>query len=420
MTNGNVDGLVEKDLIYDWNEHASAMRSFPVHPVFFDETLRDGLQDPSVVDPCIDEKIKLLHCMEAVGIEYAEVGLPGASRRSFDDVLALCREIERGRLKVRPSAAGRTLLQDVQPIVEISQRVGVPLECYLFLASSPIRQFAEDWDLESLLHRCGEAITMAVKAGLRVAFVTEDATRSRPEVLAELFKVAIDQGATRVCLADTVGHVTPEGVRAIVGYTRMVLQEIGAAHIGIDWHGHNDRGLALWNAIEAIACGAERIHATALGVGERVGNVPMELILVNLKLLGMLRDRELSGLADYCSQAARMLGWSIPIKYPVFGRDAFRTATGVHAAAIVKAEGKGHAWLADRIYSSVPASMVGRSQQIEIGYMSGTSNVVHWLRQHNLDPQPALVEAILHAAKDADHILSEHEIHEIIGQHKPR
>jgi 2-isopropylmalate synthase len=246
--------------------------------------------------------------------------------------------------------------------------------------------------------------------------VTEDTTRSRPEVLATLFKMAIDHGATRLCLSDTVGHATPDGVHNLISFTKSIIAGAGAT-VGVDWHGHNDRGLALENALWALEFGADRVHGTALGIGERVGNAQMELILLNLKLLGLLDGQDLTHLLEYCKVAAAALGWHVPINYPLVGRDAFRTATGVHAAAIIKAEAKGDAWLADRIYSGVPAGMFGRKQEICIGYMSGASNVNYWLRQRKIEPSRALVDAILAKAKGADHILSDEEILAVIAEH---
>src|SRR6185369_16954427 len=254
-----------------------------------------------------------------------------------------------------------------------------------------------------------------VKAGLGVCYVTEDTTRSRPEVLAKLFKMALDHGASRLCLCDTVGHATPDGVRNLIGFTKSIVAGAGAV-VGVDWHGHNDRGLALENALWALEFGADRVHGTALGIGERVGNAQMELILLNLKLLGLLEEQDLTHLLEYCNTAAQAVGWQVAINYPLVGRDAFRTATGVHAAAIIKAESKGDAWLADRIYSGVPAGMFGRKQEISVGYMSGASNVNYWLRQRKIEPSKELVDAILLKAKATDHILTDEEIHAVIDQ----
>lgn len=417
-TGTNVKGA-PPDLIYDWNEVGRRGRVIPPDVTFFDETLRDGLQNPSVADPRIDAKLELLHLMAKVGIHVADIGLPGSSKRAFDDVLRMCREITDNRLPLRVACAGRTVVSDIAPMIEISQRVGIPVEVYAFIGSSPIRQYAEEWDVELIAKRSAEAIDVAVKAGLPVAYVTEDTTRSRPEVLARLFEVAIDHGASRLCLCDTVGHATPDGVRNLIGFTKAIVAGTGAT-VGIDWHGHNDRGLALENALWALEFGADRVHGTALGIGERVGNTPMELVLLNLKLLGLLDHQDLTHLLEYCSAAAKAVGWQVPINYPLVGRDAFRTATGVHAAAIIKAEAKGDAWLADRIYSGVPAGMFGRKQEICIGYMSGASNVNYWLRQRRIEPSKELVDAILAKAKSSDHILRDDEVQAVIDQARGR
>ncbi len=401
------------DLIYDWNEVGRKGRLIPEGVTFFDETLRDGLQNPSVADPSIESKLELLHLMAKIGIHVADIGLPGSSKRAFDDVLRMCREITDNKLPLRVACAGRTVESDITPMIEISQRAGIPVEVYAFIGSSPIRAVAEDWDVSLIAKRSAAAIDVGVKAGLPVAYVTEDTTRSRPEMLSTLFKTAVDHGASRLCLCDTVGHATPDGVRNLITFTKSIVAGMGAS-VGIDWHGHNDRGLALENALWALEFGADRVHGTALGIGERVGNAAMELILLNLKLLGMLEKQDLTHLLQYCDVAAKGVGWQVPINYPLVGRDAFRTATGVHAAAIIKAEAKGDAWLADRIYSGVPAGMFGRKQEICVGYMSGASNVNYWLRQRKIEPSKELVDAILAKAKATDHILTDEEILSVV------
>ena len=404
----------QQDLIFDWNELGRKGRVIAPGISFFDETLRDGLQNPSVDDPSVEEKIELLHLMADVGIHVANVGLPGVSERAFEDVLCMCKEIANNKLPLKVACAGRTVVADLTPIVEISQRVGIPIEIYTFIGSSPIRQYTENWDLDIILKRSADAIDVGVKAGLPVTYVTEDTTRSRPDMLASLFKMAIDHGASRLCLCDTVGHATPDGVRNLIQYTKSIIIGSGAK-VGIDWHGHNDRGLALENALWALEYGADRVHGCALGIGERVGNAPMELLLLNLKLLGLLGEQNLDKLLEYCTKAADALGWTIPINYPLAGRDAFRTATGVHAAAIIKAKKKGEDWLADRVYSGVPAGMFGRHQEICVGYMSGASNVTYWLQQHNIEPTPERVKAVFAKAKQEKHILSEAEIRQVVA-----
>jgi 2-isopropylmalate synthase len=377
-----------------------------------DETLRDGLQSPSVTDPPAAAKVEILHLMENLGIETVDVGLPGAGARQHEAVLALCREISDRRMHIRPNCAARTMMVDILPIAEASQLTGVPIEACLFIGSSPIRQYAEEWTLEQILRHTREAIRFAVKEGLDVMYVTEDTIRSSPAHLRILFAEAIEAGAKRLCLCDTCGAATPEAVWNLVSWVKKFLAETGA-DLGIDWHGHRDRGLDLANTLAAIEAGASRVHGTALGIGERVGNTPMEQLLVNLNLLGMRHD-DLSSLQGYVDSVSAATSVPVPANTPVIGRDAFRTATGVHAAAIIKAQKKGDRWLTDHVYSGVPASLIGRSQEIEVGPMSGSSNVIFYLSQRGIVASHELIQAVLLAAKESSRILQEPEILAIV------
>jgi 2-isopropylmalate synthase len=378
-----------------------------------DETLRDGLQSPSVQDPTIGEKIQILHLMNDLGIETADVGLPGSGPRQRESVEMLCKEIADARLKIEANCAARTLREDIQPIADVVQATGVPIETCVFIGSSPIRQYAEEWDLEFVLKLSEDAVRFAVGEGLRVMYVTEDTVRARPEHLRTLFDAAVSAGASRLCLCDTVGSATPRGVTNLVQWVQEQLDEMGVGtEVGIDWHGHRDRGLDVANTLSAIEAGATRVHGTALGVGERVGNTPMEQILVNMKLLGWRND-DLSSLQTYVETASAAVGVPIPVNQPIVGPDAFRTATGVHAAAVIKAQCKGDSWLADRVYSGVPASMIGRSQEIEVGHLSGASNVHFFLTNRGLEDEDSVCEAILEAAKKSERLLTEEEVLEI-------
>jgi len=350
--------------------------------------------------------------MEKLGIETLDVGLPGAGKRQRESVLALCREISDRRMQIRPNCAARTMMVDIRPIAEASQLTGVPIEACLFIGSSPIRQYAEEWTLDQIRRHTREAIRFAVKEGLDVMYVTEDTVRSSPVHLSILFAEAIEAGAKRLCLCDTCGAATPEAVLNLVSWVKTFLAETGA-NLGIDWHGHRDRGLDLANTLAAIEAGASRVHGTALGIGERVGNTPMEQLLVNLNLLGMRHD-ELSSLQGYVDSVSAATSVPVPVNTPVIGRDAFRTATGVHAAAIIKAQKKGDRWLTDRVYSGVPASLIGRNQEIEIGPMSGSSNVIFYLSQRGIVPSEELIQAVLLAAKESNRILQEPEILAIV------
>jgi 2-isopropylmalate synthase len=396
------------ELIYDWNKAKPTFPKPERHIGFDDETLRDGLQSPSVREPPVEKKIELLHLMDALGIDTADIGLPGAGGTHAESVESLAREIAAKNLRIRPNCAARTHRNDIIPIVEISQRAGIPIEACTFIGSSPIRFYAEAWTLDKLLEMTEDAVTFAVKEGLPVMFVTEDTTRANPETIRALYTTAIRCGARAVCVCDTVGHATPDGAREVVKFVRGIIDEQGEP-VRLDWHGHQDRGLGVINSIAAIEGGADQIHGSALGMGERVGNTPMDQLLVNLKLLGWI-ENDLIRLGEYCEKAAEACQWTIPLNYPVFGRDAFRTATGVHAAAVIKSYRKGDTELADLIYSGVPAGQFGLKQVIEIGPMSGKSNVTYWLESRGLEASEERITRIYEHAKQASAVLSEAEV----------
>ncbi len=401
-----------EELVYDWNKVEPATKAPGRRISFDDETLRDGLQSPSVCEPPVEKKIELIHLMEALGIDTADIGLPGAGGAHAASVERLAREIADKKLKIRPNCAARTHAADIKPIAEISQRAGIAIEACTFIGSSPVRFYAEDWTLDKLLKLTEDAVTFAVKEGLPVMYVTEDTTRAAPETIRALYTTAIRAGARAVCVCDTVGHSTPDGARSVVRFVKSIIEEQGE-RVRLDWHGHQDRGLGVINSIAAIEGGADQVHGSALGVGERVGNAPMDQLLVNLKLMGWI-DNDLSRLGDYCEKAAEACGWTIPYNYPVFGRDAFRTATGVHAAAVIKSYRKNDPELADLVYSGVPASLFGLKQKIEIGPMSGKSNVIFWLETRGLEATEERVSRIYEHAKQSSSVLEEDEVMQLV------
>jgi 2-isopropylmalate synthase len=402
--------MAQDSWIYDWNDDRFSIDDWREGVEFYDESLRDGIQSPSATDPCIEDKERILALQDAVGIQHTDIGLPGAGPRAVEDVRHLAKFTRDEGLRINLTCAARTHPNDINPIIAISQDVGVPIEVMAFLGSSPIRQFAEGWDTQRLVDLTGSAVRLATDAGNPCTFVTEDTVRSRPETLRTLFEVALGEGAKGLCICDTVGHATPDGVHNIISWVRKTIVELGYPDTVIDWHGHNDRGLGLVNAIAAAQAGAKRIHGTILGVGERVGNTMIDLLLVNMRLLGVEWEGDLSRLREYAELGARATSTPLPFNYPVFGTDAFRTGTGVHAAAIIKAMAKGDAELADAVYSGVPAGMFGLHQAIEVGHMGGRSNVVFWLKHRNIEPEDGLVDAIFDAAKATSRVLNDDEV----------
>ena len=401
--------MSQNEWIYDWNLAAAVPIPPGTRVLVDDESFRDGLQNPSIHDPSIEEKIEILHLMEALGMDSVNIGLPGAGPRAAQHAEALAREIARCHMRIKPNCAARTVEADIRPIVDISQRAGIPIEAATFLGSSPIRRLVEDWSVDHLVRTTENAVKFAVEHGLPAMYVTEDTVRTDPETVQRLYTTAIRSGARAIVLCDTVGHATPEGAYNVVKFVMETVVKPCGESIRVDWHGHRDRGLSVANSLAAIAAGARQVHAVALSLGERVGNTPMELLLVNLRLMG-LRDNDLTYLRAYCDRIAKATHTTIPPNYPVFGKDAFRTATGVHAAAIIKALRKHDRSLADAVYSGVPAHLFGLEQIVEIGPMSGKSNVIYWLARHGIPETDELVNRIFDAANHSPRVLTDDEI----------
>jgi 2-isopropylmalate synthase len=398
----------EEEYLFDWNLIGEAQIARPETVELDDETLRDGLQSPSVRQPNIDEKLEILHRIVELGIHGVDIGYAGAGPVVLDHIVRLAEEIKNEGFAIAANCAGRTQPADIMPIAEAQQRSGLPIEASLFLGSSPIRKFVEGWDDDFLPKTAHDAITLARNEGLEVMFVTEDTTRAQPDVLREVYTAAIDAGARRICLSDTVGHATPWGVRALVAFAKDIVADTGV-DVKIDWHGHRDRNLSIVNSLAALSAGAHRVHGCGLGIGERVGNTPMEGLLVNLKLLGWI-DADLHTLPAYCDAVSRATDTTVPNNCPAVGKDAFETSTGVHAAAVLKAIRTGDTWLANRIYSGVPADELGREQEITVGPMSGKANAVAWLTKRGYECDEATVDKIMAAAKASDHVLAEDEM----------
>src|SRR3954471_7209103 len=365
--------LKHSGLIYDWNNVPGAEFTPAGRVLLNDESLRDGLQSPSVKDPSIDQKIEILHLMESLGINSLNLGLPGAGPRAVADVERLAREIVNSKLKLTANCAARTHENDIRPVAEIQQRTGLRIECATFIGSSPIRRYTENWTDDFLLQTTEKAVKFARSLDLDVMYVTEDTTRCDPATIKRLYSTAIANGARSIVICDTCGHVTPAGVTALIRFVMDEVVKPSGEDIRVDWHGHSDRGLAVANSMAALAAGADCVHATALGIGERVGNTQIDQMLVNLKLMGVApwASQDLTNLGKYCQAVSENTGVPIPLNYPVFGGDAFRTATGVHAAAVIKAFKKKDVELANTVYSGVPAHFFGLEQIIEVGPMSG-------------------------------------------------
>ncbi len=411
----------EKELIYDWNVIDYGVERDPSnhpHELWFDdETLRDGLQSPSASNPTIEQKIELIDYMEKLGVQKVDLGLPGAGPFHVGHIDAMLSHMGDMGYSLRPGCAVRTVVSDIEPLVDLQAKHERQIQASAFLGTSPIRQYTEGWTMERIMSTAESAVTFAVDNDIPVMFVTEDTTRSKPDEIKEVYSRAIELGADRICVCDTCGHVTPNGVRKLLSFIQdEVIPDSGVKRrdIEVNWHGHQDRGLGVANNLAAYEAGADVIHGTALGVGERAGNAPLDQTLVNLSLMGVI-ENDLTSLNEYMRKANEYIGVALPRNYPVFGEDAFETGTGVHASAVVKAMEKGDHWLADRVYSGVPAGDFGLEQVIRIGHMSGRSNITWWLKQNGYEVSDGLVEHMFEVAKTQRSLMTDEEVHAAIG-----
>ena len=411
----------ENDLIFDWNvvdyDFSRDANNHPHEVWFDDETLRDGLQSPSARNPTIAEKIELLSYMERLGMQKVDLGLPGAGPFHLEHIEALLAHIKDNDYSIRPGCAVRTLMGDIEPLVDLQAKYEMEIQASAFLGTSPIRQYAEGWTMEKLLSTMETAVSYAVDNDVPVMFVTEDTTRSKPEDIKKIYHRAMELGVRRLCICDTCGHVTPNGVKKLLSFIdEEVIKDGGYQRrdIEVNWHGHQDRGLGVANNIAAVEAGADVIHGTALGIGERAGNAPLDQTLVNFSLMGIINN-DLTLLDEYMKKANQYIEVPLPRNYPVFGKDAFETGTGVHASAVIKAMKKGDHWLADRVYSGVPAGEFGLQQKIRIGHMAGRSNIIWWLENREIEASDELVSHIFDVAKSQRRLMEDSEVEAVIA-----
>lgn len=390
------------DYIHDWQGEIS----YP--PVKLqDETLRDGLQAPNVSHPTLEQKQTLLHLMDELGIDGADIGFPGSGERHISDVVGLAKYKQQNNLGINLSCAGRTIEADVLPIIYASELAGEPFEVDLFIGSSEIRKLAQNWNLDDMKKKVEQSITLAVKEGLPVMFVTEDSTRASRETIIALHEVAINAGAKRICIADTVGFATDINTTNLIRFYKQEI--VKDRDIKLDWHGHRDRYFAESNALIAAREGVDRVHGTALGVGERCGNTIMEALLVNFKIEG-IKDNDISRLMEYSNFASQILKRPIPENAPIIGVEAFNTASGVHADAILKSYLQGRPDLAGLVYAPFNPGIIGRSVDVRVGPMSGRSNIILALKRLDIEQNDDLIESLYEIAKRSNQILSDREL----------
>lgn len=402
-------------MFFEWNAPWAAEGA---GVAVLDDTLRDGLQSPSARIPSLRKKLRILDQSASIGIDAIILGLPAAGGNAISEIGALAQHAARRWPTLELLTAVRTHPKDIAAHIEACNVSGVAITAAVFIGCSPIRRLVETWSEKQIIDKSRQSIQRLVEQDIPVLFVTEDTTRTNPDMLQSLYREAILAGASRVCVADTVGHAEPSGAARVVELVREVVNRTQPG-IGIDWHGHNDRGLGLINALIAAESGASRIHTTVLGLGERTGNTALEQFVHFAATRFGRGDLRLERLTEYCQMVSDYCCAPFPSNCPIVGTDAHRTSSGIHAAAILKALARDDQQLADIVYSAVPAAPLGRKQKIEIGPMSGMGNALYCLGETvpNLpeDKRERYAQFLLDAAKRSDQVLDKEDVHQIVN-----
>jgi 2-isopropylmalate synthase len=366
---------MSESLIHKWNPDTEILKRLYQEALVVDETLRDGLQGYLNRQPSIEEKIQFLEMMHSLGITDLALGFPAGNPGDMPD---LARHIIQRKFQFNPYALARIVESDIDAIDEIAQETGLSIAVMLFVGSSPIRAFVEGWDFKEKGLQVEKMIKYAHSKSLEVIFATEDTTQSQHETIERLYKTALDQGVKRLLIADTVGAAEPNDVRVIINYFKNEIMN-GFSGIELDWHGHNDLGLAVANSLQAIQSGVKRVHGTVRGIGERAGNAALEQLIYNMYKHGNNRYN-LQELRTYDRLVSDSTSeGDLSPRQPIVGDKIFTTRSGIHTSAILAALELGGPELADLIYSSVSAGALGREQEFELNEYSGSAGVKHEL-----------------------------------------
>ena len=398
-------GLEFEGQVYRWAEAPLKGRT---DITLLNTDLRDGSQASGIEAPKESDKIQMLKYMDSIGIHYADIAMPVAKGKHLQEAIAVAKAKRELGLSINLVCLARALPGDVHRAIELRDQSQTELEVIIFKGSSPLRRGVEGWATkEDIVDPMVRAIRIAIENGLKVTAATEDTTRTEREVIKSVFCESISAGATRVCIADTVGFSDPWSTAEIVSWIKK--EVIGESQIGLDWHGHNDVDMTTANALIALGAGADRVHVTSLGIGERAGNTPMESMIENLRQHG-INNYKYPLIMEYASYASKVFGRIIPPDKPIVGDLVHKTPTGIHGAGIAKAIEKGRPDLAGIIYSAVDPSIYGRHPELSIGPLSGNHNAIANLERLNIEVTQQHIQRILVLAQMLGRELSDEEI----------
>lgn len=388
---------------YSWGEYDFSKKVVQV----LDTSLRDGLQDAQIRHPSLEEKERLVDILVQVGVEAIDIAIPIARGSHLREAIQLARRIPSN---VTVACLARTDASDIQAAVDLAQGAGRPIETIVFCGASPLRRWVEDWDVTEITEWMAKSVNFASKQGLIPTVATEHTTQTEPEVIKQIYLAGLDNGGQKVCIADTSGAASPISTEKIIRFFRdEVLKSFN--DVDIDWHGHNDRGLSVINSLVALSAGAQRVHGTAIGIGERAGNTPLEQMLINLKMARDPKRQDLGAISELATFAAEIFNVPVPPNYPGLGEKVYRTASGIHAAAELKAGQLGLKGTTP--YSAVSPEWVNRETDVVVGPLSGSHNVRFVAERLGIPATNEFIARALDVAKSANRILTDQDIKNI-------
>ncbi len=369
-----------------------------------DETLRDGVQAPYVLQPTIEQALTIFEFSRKLGVQKADIGFAASSPTTFNRIKEVAKQNYGEGTPITISCAARTTIGDIDPIIKLSQEIGNPIEADTFIGTDPLRMKVEGWTPEFMANQVEQVTRYAIDHGVPTMLVTETSfagIQQIPNVVRDIYLAGLNAGAGRVCLCDTTGAHTFDEIIEGIHWMRNLLDTNGFHHVGIDFHGHDDLTNAVSNSVAAFMAGADRVHATILGIGERRGNTDLIPLLVQLDKKEMNSDHNLHILPEYAMYASSVLGVPISDTHPVIGPDARCMVSGVHATAALKGLEQGH----KGIYLPFDPDSLGikPSHTTKIGQMAGKGNVLLFALMEGLPrPTDLQIERVLNEAKGLD------------------
>ena len=386
------------DFLYSWN----ALNRANISNVKIEDDIRDALQSVRTVQPLLSERKALLDLSAKVGIQYSFLGFPAASQNETNLVTALVKHIADEKIPIEPVLMARALENDVKRIIEIQNETSYAVAADIFINTSALRLKIEGWTLDTIINKIKKSHHLSVNNNLKYRISLEDSARTAPDSIEILIKEIINLGIKTIVLCDTVGDCLPSGASNLTSFVMDIISKENV-DVEIGWHGHNDKGLSLANALASVEAGATIISGTFTGIGERTGNIPLEQIIYILSQNGnQLYD--LKYLKPLCDMLSATTKTKIPYSLPIIGKDAFSTSTGTHVAAIYKAKEFGQSF-EDLMYSGVAASDLERRQTLLIGPNSGRSAIIAALEEIQIVATENTVTSILDYCKKQNHCL---------------